>query len=216
MSVSRETMAKSVSRETLIEQSGIYVPRETFALLSGFVDLLIRENRQQNLIAKSSVANIWVRHIADSMQLVPCAPRAMSWLDVGSGPGLPGIVISIASMVPTVLVEPRRLRTAFLEQVVATLGLRNVNVVTSSLAHVPPRPFDAITARAVAPLDRLLDMTLPFSHPDSVLVFPKGRSAAEELAAVRRTWHGHFEIIPSRTDADAGIVVARDVRRRGK
>ena len=95
------------------------------------------------------------------------------------------------------------------------LHLHEASVVTASIANVTPAPFDAITARAVAPLDRLIEMTQPFSHPGTTLVFPKGRSAAEEVATARRTWQGRFDIIPSRTDASAGIVVARDVRRRG-
>ena len=205
-----------VSRETLVELSGVDVSRETFNQLTAFVDLLIAENAHQNLISKASVPEIWPRHIVDSLQLVPLAPRANSWLDIGTGPGLPGMVIAIATGVRTLLVEPRRLRTAFLERAIGTLDMGDVRVVTASIAHVTPTPFDAITARAVAPLDRLIEMTRPFSHPGTVIVFPKGRSAAEEVASARRTWQGRFDIIPSRTDASAGIVVATGLRRRGK
>jgi 16S rRNA (guanine527-N7)-methyltransferase len=206
----------TVSRETLSEISGVDVSRETFDTLTAYVDLLIAENDQQNLIAKTSIPDIWTRHIADSLQLAALAPQAKSWLDIGTGPGLPGLVIAIATGAPTLLVEPRRLRTAFLERVVETLAMRDVRVVTASLAAVKPAQFDAITARAVASLDKLLAMTRPFSHPNTVLVLPKGRSAAEEVETAQQTWQGRFEIIPSRTDASAGIVVARDMRRRGK
>jgi 16S rRNA (guanine527-N7)-methyltransferase len=215
MTVSRETGVEIVSRETLAELSGVDVSRETFDQLVCYVDLLLAENDQQNLIAKASVPDIWTRHIADSLQLMSVAPGAKSWLDIGTGPGLPGLVIAIASHAQTLLVEPRRLRTAFLEAVVDALALDNVDVETAMLGSVKPRSFDAITARAVASLDKLLAMTRPFSHPGTVLVFPKGKSAAEEVETARRTWQGRFEIVPSRTDASAGIVVARDVRRRG-
>lgn len=215
MTVSRETAFANVSRETLLELSGVDVSRETLDRLHDYTDLLLDENDRQNLIAKASVPDLWSRHIADSLQLAALAPQAKSWLDIGTGPGLPGLVIAIATGRPTLLVEPRRLRTAFVERVVESLHLRDVRVVTAMLAAVKPAQFDAITARAVAPLDKLLAMTRPFSHPNTILVFPKGRSAAEEVATAGRTWQGRFEIVPSRTDATAGIVVARDVRRRG-
>lgn len=215
MTVSRETEVIDVSRETLSQLSGIDVSRETFDELAVYVDLLVAENEAQNLIAKASVADLWTRHIADSLQLIASASDAKSWLDVGSGPGLPGLVIAIATGAPTLLVEPRRLRTAFLDRVVTTLGLRDVRIETAMLASVSPQPFGAITARAVASLDKLLAMTRPFSHSGTILVLPKGKSAAEEVETARRTWQGRFEIVPSRTDASAGIVVARDVRRRG-
>jgi 16S rRNA (guanine527-N7)-methyltransferase len=206
----------NVSRETLADISGVDVSRETFEQLETYVELLLAANQTQNLIAQATAPDIWTRHIADSLQLVRLAPKAQSWLDIGSGAGLPGIVIAIATAAPTLLVESRRLRTTFLEHVAATLQLRDVSVVTASLANVTPARFDAITARAVASLDRLFDMTQLFSHPSTVLVFPKGKSAAEEVESVRRTWQGRLDIISSRTDANAGIVVARDVRRRGK
>ncbi len=205
----------NVSRETLSMTAGMNVSRETYECLSIYVDLLLAENERQNLIAKTSVPDIWTRHIADSLQLAALAPAAKSWLDIGTGPGLPGLVIAIATRAPMLLVEPRRLRTVFLERVIETLHLRDVRVIAATLSHVKPAPFDAITARAVAPLDKLFAMTRAFSHVETVLVFPKGRSAAEEVASAQRTWQGRFEIIPSRTDASAGIVVARDVRRRG-
>ena len=122
----------------------------------------------------------------------------------------------------SLVITPRtRAETVTAESAVRAAGplkldLRDVAIITASLANVPPRHVDAITARAVASLDRLLDMTRPFCHPGTVLVFPKGKSAAEEVETARRTWQGRFEIVPSRTDANAGIVVARDVRRRGK
>jgi len=205
----------TVSRETLAATTGVDVSRETFDRLATYVDLLIAENERQNLIAANSVPDVWTRHIADSLQLASLAPTAKSWLDIGSGPGLPGLVLAIATGASTLLVEPRRLRTSFLERVVATLDLRDVRIVTATLAAVKPAQFDAITARAVASLDKLLMMTRPCSHPNTGLVRPKGRSAAEEVETARRTWQGRFEIVPSRTDASAGIVVARDVRRRG-
>ena len=206
----------TVSRETLAMMSGVDVSRETFERLNRYVDLLLIENDQQNLISKNSIPEIWSRHIADSLQLVALAPHADSWLDIGTGAGLPGMVIAIVTGVDTLLVEPRRLRTDFLARVAADLALANVRIVTASLANVAPEPFAAITARAVAPLDRLIAMTRDFSRFGTSLILPKGRSAAEEVETARRTWQGRFEIVPSRTDANAGIVVAQDVRRRGK
>ena len=206
----------NVSRETLVEVSGVDVSRETFNRLATYVELLTAENQVQNLVAKNSLSDLWSRHIADSLQLTALAPSARSWLDIGTGAGLPGLVIAIATGARTLLVEPRRLRTEFLSRVVVALELREVRIITASLAHVPAMPYDAITARAVGSLDALLAMSLPFAHQETRWILPKGKSAAQEVATARQTWQGRFEIVPSRTDASAGIVVARDVRRRGK
>ncbi|WP_344708629.1 16S rRNA (guanine(527)-N(7))-methyltransferase RsmG [Sphingomonas humi] len=189
------------------------VSRETEEKLAEYVTLLTEENERQNLISKSSVDAVWSRHIEDSLQLLDHAPLDRHWLDIGSGAGLPGIVLAIAGVKKITLVEPRRLRTEFLEACREKLELRNVTVVTGKAENLSGR-FDVITARAVAALSKLFAIASPLISPTGQWVLPKGRSAAKELEEARVTWQGDFRLEPSRTDPDARILVARGVRRR--
>ncbi|WP_338502125.1 16S rRNA (guanine(527)-N(7))-methyltransferase RsmG [Sphingomonas kaistensis] len=189
------------------------VSRETSDKLEAFADLLLGENSRQNLISRRTEEEIRVRHIDDSLQLLEHAPVDAYWLDIGSGPGLPGLVLAIAGVRHITLVEPRRLRTEFLEHCRETLALQNVTVITGKVENVVGH-FDVVTARAVATLDKLFAMASPLIAPTGRWVLPKGRSAEMELAEARTTWQGDFELKPSRTDPDARILVAQRVRRR--
>ncbi len=199
---------------TLEEAAGTVVSRETFEKLEAFVELLRAENLRQNLISKSTVPDIWQRHIIDSAQLARYAPAGRNWADIGSGAGLPGLVLGILLERPTVLVEPRRLRVNFLEHCVAALGLTNVTIVFGK-ADKASGSFDAITARAVASVADLLTLTQHLAGPKTRWVLPKGRSGAKELAEAERAWQGCFRAEPSITDPESVIVVAEGVRPRG-
>ncbi|MEO6580755.1 MAG: 16S rRNA (guanine(527)-N(7))-methyltransferase RsmG [Sphingomicrobium sp.] len=192
------------------------VSRETAGRLEHFADLLLAENSVQNLIARSTEADLWTRHLADAAQLLTHALPGSSWIDIGSGAGLPGLVIAIIGGGPVTLVEPRRLRADFLRRVVADLNLSNVTVVEAKAEYVPPGSYDVITARAVASVDRLLAMTAHLSHDGTIWVLPKGRNVKTELDEARKSWQGAFRLEPSRTDPDARIVIASGVRRAGK
>jgi 16S rRNA (guanine527-N7)-methyltransferase len=189
------------------------VSRETGEKLQRYVDLLLAENERQNLISKASVENIWSRHIEDSLQLLEHGGADGRWLDIGSGPGLPGIVLAIAGVRHITLVEPRKLRTEFLERCRDALDLPNVTIVTDKVEQVRGQ-YDVITARAVASLDRLFALGAPRLAQGGRWVLPKGRSAEKELAEARATWQGEFRLVSSRTDPEARILVAQRVRRR--
>ncbi|MCY7280051.1 MAG: 16S rRNA (guanine(527)-N(7))-methyltransferase RsmG [Sphingomonas bacterium] len=194
---------------------GLDVPRETFERLEQFAILLVEGNATQNLVSKSTLPNLWRRHIADAAQLLGFAPGRGSWLDIGSGAGLPGIVIAILTGAPMVLVEPRRLRADFLKRTVDTLHLDpNVEIVQAKVELVRRPSVDFITARAVASIDRLFAIAAHLSHEGTIWVLPKGRTAKSELDEARRTWQGEFRLEPSRTDPDALILIASRVRRR--
>ncbi len=199
--------------------SGRDVSRETSERLQRFVALLTEENQHQNLIASSTINELWERHIVDGAQLLSLAEPGGHWLDIGSGAGLPGLVLAIVSPDPITLVEPRRLRVDFLEKVKRDLSLDHVTIAGSSIDKVIGR-YDIITARAVASLDRLFEMAAPLSHPEAShaatkCLFPKGRKAKQELDDARRTWHGVFRLVPSCTSPEAAIIVAESVVRRG-
>ena len=195
----------------------IDVSRETQALLDRYVALLLDENERQNLIGRSTVDEIWDRHIADSAQLVRFAPRPdSSWLDIGSGAGLPGLVIAILTHGPVTLAEPRRLRADFLRRTTDALGLSGQVTVAAAKAERLTGKFDVITARAVASLDQLLRLSQHLSTDKTLWLFPKGKSAQTELDAARGAWQGGFRLEPSATSGEAAILVASDVRRKGR
>jgi 16S rRNA (guanine527-N7)-methyltransferase len=200
----------------LAEVSGRPVSRETLGQLARYVELLTAANSQQNLIAASTIDDVWERHIADSAQLIRFESKAgASWVDVGSGAGLPGLVIAIMTEGPVTLVEPRRLRVDFLNSVIHELGLARARVVHGKADKASGR-FDVIAARAVAQTDRLLEMTLHLSHRGTVWVLPKGRSGKSDLADATRTWQGVFRSEISLTDPEATIVIASGVHVKGR
>lgn len=187
------------------------VSRETFDRLCLYADRLRTENAHQNLVSAATLDSLWERHIIDSAQLARFEPRpGAAWADIGSGAGLPGIVLACLVEGPIRLVEPRRLRAEFLRSVVAELGLA-AKVEASKVERVAGS-YDVITGRAVASLSRFLSLCDHLSTKNTVWVLPKGRSAQSELAEAQRTWQGDFRVEPSVTDADAKIVVATKVR----
>ena len=198
--------------EALERAAGRSVSRETFALLESYVERLKAANHDQNLIAESTLASIWERHILDSAQLVRFEPHAgASWVDIGSGAGFPGLVIAAFIEGPMTLVEPRRLRARFLEETAGALGLSDrVTVLASKIEHVSG-PFDVITARAVAPLDRLLGMAIHLAHFGTIWALPKGRNAKSELAEAQRSWQCEVRSEASCTDPGATVLVLSKV-----
>jgi len=197
--------------DALAQAVGRPVPRETFDRLNRYVDLLNDENGRQNLVSASTLDRLWDRHIIDSAQLVRFESHAgAAWADVGSGAGLPGIVLACLVQGPVTLVEPRRLRAEFLRAAVAELGLNAA--VESVKAERLAGKFDMITGRAVASLPRFLAMCDHLSTRKTVWVLPKGRTAQSELEEARRSWQGVFHVEQSVTDVDAKIIVGTEVR----
>jgi 16S rRNA (guanine527-N7)-methyltransferase len=184
--------------------------------LDRFAALLREENDRQNLVSRGSLDQLWLRHIADSAQLLTFAPTpTASWVDLGAGAGFPGLIVAALHGGPVTLVEERRLRVEFLQRAAETLGV-DVEIVAGKVERMPRRTFDVISARAFAPLDRLLHLGTGLSTVKSVWLLPKGRGAQTELEALDPSWQGEFRLEPSVTDADARIIVAEAVRKAGK
>lgn len=156
------------------------------ARLDAYLAALAEENERQNLVAGASLAVAWQRHLADSAQLLDLAGGwAGPWLDLGSGAGLPGLVIAIMRPeAEVVLVESRRKRIDWLERMCAELGLLRCRIAGTRLENVPTVPASVISARAFAPLPRLLSLSARFSTEGALYLLPKGRSAGQELAAM--------------------------------
>jgi 16S rRNA (guanine527-N7)-methyltransferase len=201
--------------ERLEQAAGRPVSRETLAKLEVYAAMLREESGRQNLVSASTLLRLWDRHILDSAQLVRFEPHpGASWADIGSGAGLPGIVIACLVHGPVTLIEPRRLRAEFLHSVAETLGL-NASIVGSKAERVEGC-YDVITARAVAPLSNLLRLSQHLSTGKTIWALPKGRSAQSELAEARRAWQGVFHVEKSVTDPESSIVVATGVRARSR
>jgi len=184
-----------------------------FSRLELLTELLTTENARQNLVANSSLAETWRRHIADSLQLLEHVPRETAdWLDLGSGGGFPGLVLAIARPeMRTVLVESRKLRVEWLGRAADQLQLANVQVVGAKLEAVSTRPVSAISARAFAPLAKLIALAARFSTPNTYWVLPKGRSAGQELREQSQAVRRMFHVEQSLTDPEAGILVGQGV-----
>jgi 16S rRNA (guanine527-N7)-methyltransferase len=199
--------------ERLAQVAGRPVSRETFERLERYIALLREENARQNLVSAATLGHVWDRHIFDSAQLVRYEPRAgASWIDIGSGAGLPGIVIACLSEGPVTLVEPRRLRAEFLHKVCESLDL--AATVLCAKAESVEGSFEVITARAVARLEQLLEISAHLSTRNTVWALPKGRSGQVELAEASRKWHFDAREEPSCTDLQSTILVLSGVGAR--
>lgn len=172
---------------------------------------LIEENRRQNLISRPSETAIWQRHIADSAQLLRFVPRETfgPWLDLGTGAGFPGLVIAVLRPAhPMVLVETRPLRAEWLIRMADELALDHCRIEAGRIEMVEPFAARVISARAFAPLPKLLSLSAPFSTDETTYLLPKGRSAAQELAALPVRSRKLFHVEQSLTNPDAGIIVS--------
>jgi 16S rRNA (guanine527-N7)-methyltransferase len=192
------------------------VSRET--LIGRFADILRDASTRQNLIAASTLDTIWARHLVDSAQLIPLAEGAGrgAWIDVGSGAGLPGLVVAAITDRPVILVEPRTKRVEFLREAAAELGLTGRVTVQGSRieSYKPLNRAAVISARAVAGLSQLFASTEHCTDSSTIWLLPKGRNAHSEVEGARAKWQGLFHVEPSITQPDSGIVVARGVRPR--
>ncbi|MEO9599177.1 16S rRNA (guanine(527)-N(7))-methyltransferase RsmG [Parasphingorhabdus sp.] len=189
------------------------VPRETWERLERFISLLREEMLHQNLISKSSADHMWARHIVDSAQLLLLAPKPdkdMIWLDLGTGAGFPGMVIAILSSYQVRMVESRKRRCEFLNKVIEQAEIeRNAAVFHDRLENIDSFSADIISARAFAPLDRLIPLSHRFSTEKTVWLLPKGKNAVRELKGLSPKRQKMFHVEHSLTDPNAGILVGK-------
>ena len=196
------------------------VSRETLARLDRFAELLSRWQRRVHLVAPSTVPQLWTRHIADSLQLLPLMPGARVWCDLGSGGGFPGMVIAcVLAGQPGAkvhLIESNAKKAAFLREAqrltaapVVVHCVRAENFVDS-----PPPGIEVVTARAVASLKVLLDLSAPLLQAGARGLFLKGQDVDIEMADASRYWKFEANLVSSKTDPRARIVVVDHAQRR--
>lgn len=186
------------------------VSRETMTALEALVAYVTEEARHQNLVSAATLGSMWQRHIVDSAQLLRFAePKPDEhWIDLGSGAGFPGLVVALIAPCRVTLVESRGLRIAYLNRAIDLFGLSDrVDVAGMALEKLPTIEADYISARAFAPLPRLLEGAGRFSTEKTRWLLPKGRNARTELESIAPSWQKLFHVEQSLTDADAAILV---------
>lgn len=181
--------------------------------LTRLATMLVDENERQNLVARGTLSQIWPRHIVDSAQLLSVSRGTLPagpWLDLGTGAGFPGLVIAaLQPDRPIAMIDSRRLRTEWLERAGQAMELSNIRVELARVEDLPTATYAVISARAFAPLDKLIALSARFSTPDTLWLLPKGAKAQHELKMLPETWSHMFHVEQSLTDADAGVIVGR-------
>jgi 16S rRNA (guanine527-N7)-methyltransferase len=196
----------------------IDVSRETEERLNILCEMVERWNPSINLIAPSSLPQLWQRHIRDSAQVVALIPPgARLWVDIGSGGGFPGLVVAacLPEVFPAcrvVLIESDQRKCVFLRQAARSMGL-SITVIAQRIEEAPPQAADVVSARALAPLPRLLPLTQRHLAPHGIAILLKGQSLADELdIAGQNGWKFQADHHKSKTDPDGTIIVMRNLK----
>ncbi len=192
------------------------VPRGTVAAFDTYAAMLAEWQARMNLVGPSTLAALWERHFADSAQLLGLAAKGSNWLDIGAGAGFPGLVVALIDPSARVtLVESTAKKCRFLEAVADANGLIDrVFIANRRVEALPTARFDVITARACASLTQLLDWGTRFADARTRWLLPKGARYAAEIEAARESFVFDADLVESRTDPAARIVVASRVKRR--
>ncbi|MGL4396914.1 MAG: 16S rRNA (guanine(527)-N(7))-methyltransferase RsmG [Hyphomicrobium sp.] len=197
------------------------VSRETLDRLAAYEDLLKRWQKTINLVAPSTLNEVWHRHFADSAQLWTLRPMGPGrWVDLGSGAGFPGMVLAILAAesgeTRHTLVESDTRKAAFLAEVARKLGLA-VDIISARIEFDATRAklgeIKCVSARALAPLPRLLALAEPYFGPDTTALFLKGRDVGAEIAEARSTWSFDARLTPSLTSSDGAVVTLTGLKR---
>jgi len=186
------------------------VSRETLEAFERYLALLEKWQAKINLVSASSLDDVWMRHVVDSAQLWPLAPpTARIWTDLGAGAGFPGLVLALLGReragLEVHLIESDGRKCTFLREVIRETGAP-AKVHNARIEAVEPWLSDVVTARALAPLDRLLPLALPFAKKEGIVLLLKGKSAETELTAAQDWGTFDAEVIPSHTDANGAVL----------
>tara|TARA_R110002094_G_scaffold26875_2_gene39589 strand:- start:583 stop:1203 length:621 start_codon:yes stop_codon:yes gene_type:complete len=204
--------------DNMVDLAGTNVSRETIVRLEAFAALAAKWNPRINLVARSTLADLWTRHIVDSAQIFQYAPvDARHWVDIGSGGGFPGIVVATmaADLCPEMqftLIESDQRKATFLRTAARELKL-NVVVLADRVELVAPQNADILSARALSSLQDLFPLISRHLAPHALSILPKGKSFAEEISAAQQNWRFELVAHPSMTEPDARILVVKDIAR---
>jgi len=193
------------------------VSRETFEKLEAFTQLVLKWNRKINLIGRSTADQVWKRHIADGLQLTELAYPNSTWVDLGSGAGIPGLIIAAkkaetAKSPDITLVESDERKCIFLAAAAREMDL-TVDIQQRRIEEPTSKRYDVVSARALAPLDQLLTYAEPYLSDNGICLFPKGEKADSELTQARESFHISMTKIQSVTDSSASILRVQEFSR---
>jgi len=205
------------------------VPRGTLDQLERYAAHLVTWQKRLNLVAPSTIPDLWRRHMLDSAQLYPLIRDSgrvspdRPLVDLGSGAGFPGLVLAIMGVRPAILIESDARKCAFLREAIRITEVNKNRVATDSvdilrvrIETLPSRPAGVVTARALAPLKELLVLAESFLTTDSICLFLKGQDVEVELTEATKYWKMEVEKIPSQTDPSGSILCLRGVHRVGR
>jgi 16S rRNA (guanine527-N7)-methyltransferase len=216
--------AGDVSRETSSVPDPVVLaeifPPDRLSLLHTYAELLATEGVVRGLIGPREVPRLWDRHLVNCGLIAPLIASNATVADIGSGAGLPGVVLAVARPdVQMTLVEPMARRVAFLEEVRTRLSLGTLEIVRQRAEQWPDPPsFDVVTARALAPLPKLLQWGLPLTATDGMVLAMKGASAGDEIEAaqgVLHRWQARAEVLAMSVPGSSVTTVVRVVREPG-
>jgi 16S rRNA (guanine527-N7)-methyltransferase len=189
------------------------VSRETLARLEAYVGLLTAWNRRINLVGPRTIGDIWRRHILDAAQLLPFTPpKTRVLLDIGSGAGLPGLILAMLGGAETHLVEADQRKCVFLREAARITGTK-LHIHAQRLEKCPRFRADVVTARAFAPLPDLLDQVESFIDTHSILLLLKGKTVGEELTEARKGWKMRATLHQSVSDPSGTVLRLEQVIR---
>src|SRR5476649_1007221 len=207
-------MLPPLTPDQLQAQTG--VSRETLTRLETYVALLTAWNRRINLVGPSTIGDVWRRHVLDSAQLFPLIPAtAQRLVDLGSGAGLPGLILAIMGVTEVHLVESDQRKVAFMREA-ARVTAAKVVLHPQRAEKLPGFAADVITARAIATVSVLLDLASHFTSTHSILLFLKGQAVQDELTQARKAWKMQATLHPSLSDPSGAILRLEQVIRAGQ
>ena len=192
--------------------AGTIVSRETIGALETYVRLLAEASSKQNLIGPKELPYIWVRHIVDSAQLYPYVCHAHSVTDLGTGAGLPGVVLSLLGVPKMYLIDATQKKCDFLENVSRETN-RRFSVMNARVEALKKPPSKMFVSRAMAPLDRLLEWVSPWVKKDHTFVLLKGARALEEVEVAQKKFSFGVKAFPSETDPNAHVVHITNIKK---
>ena len=188
------------------------VSRETLERLQAYEALLRQWQKTVNLVSAKSLDDVWRRHFLDSGQLCRLLADAKSVADIGSGAGFPGLVVAIMAGAQVTLVEADNRKAAFLREA-SRLTAADTKIIAGRAENEPPTPVEAIIARAVAPLEKLLSLAEPWLQPGGRCYFLKGATIENELTDARRVWDINYDVVPSLSDPAGTILCVKEFHR---
>ncbi len=196
------------------------ISEDALNLLCRLVALLTQWQQKFNLVSRSSLENVWHRHIADSYQLYKfIPPSAKNVYDIGSGAGFPAIVLAIISLVDKrktqfKLIESITKKTVYLNAIKEALVLENVEIINARSESLHLKPADFITARAVANLNKLFALSYPLTDLNTVLIFPKGKTFAQELREAKKYWSFDVRVVKNEVEPEGVVLEIRKLRQK--